>query len=75
MDELEIAMKEAYSLVPGTYTGNMRYIGAAETKYGNILRFYSKDSTGEYLYDSIAMDKFDREMREAERRRRRCLAK
>lgn len=72
MDELDVAMKEAYSLVPGTYTGNLRYLGAAETKNGDINRYYCNERTGEYFFNSVAMERFDREMKEAERRRRLC---
>lgn len=72
MDELDVAMKEAYSLVPGTYTGNLRYLGAAETKHGDINRYYCNERTGEYFFNSVAMERFDREMKEAERRRRLC---
>lgn len=73
MDELDVAIREAYSLVPGTYTGNLRYLGAAETKYGDITRYYCNDHTGEYFYNSVAMERFELEMQEAKRRKRLCL--
>lgn len=72
MDELENAIREAYSLVPGTYTGNLRYLGAAETKYGDINRYFCDDHTGEYFYNSVAVERFEREMQEAQRRYRLC---
>lgn len=72
MNELEIAKREAYSLVPGASTVNLRYVGAVRTEHGDINRYYCNDSTREYFFNSVNSEKFDREMREAERKRR-CL--
>lgn len=70
--ELEYAMREAHSLVPGTFESpGLELIGVQKTKEDSYY-FYKEKATGEYYYTSEMVERFDKKMKERERQRRRC---
>lgn len=72
MNDLENARKEARSMVPGEIMSGLITIGREETPCDTYI-YYKRPDTGEYFYQSLSTERFEKEMQEKRKERKRCL--
>lgn len=69
MEDFKVIKERARSLSPGETRGAL--IQVEETKYGKFYYYFDKND-GSYWYQSESTEKFDKEMKNKGKERRRC---
>lgn len=70
MEDFKAVKEKARSLVPGESRGKLIHV--EQTEYGSYQYFYDEtDKT--YWYQSDSTEKFEKEMQERRKERRKCL--
>lgn len=72
MEAFETVKKEAWSLPPGTLPSGVDLIYVEETRYGTF-KYYLEKETGKYFYQSEETEKFNKELMEKVKEKKRCL--